>query len=178
MDVLPRNLMPKTCFIVAGPNGAGKTTFAESYLPNEAGCFNFINADLIAAGISPLRPELAGLEAGRILLRKMDEFVAHDATFGFETTLSGTAYARRLRAMKEESYRIVLFYLKLPSADLAVARVHERVAEGGHHVPEKDIRRRFFKSWKNFEELYRPLADKWIVFDNSGEKPAILDESQ
>jgi len=169
--------MPKTCFIVAGPNGAGKTTFAESYLPNEAGCFNFINADLIAAGISPLRPELAGLEAGRILLRKMDEFVDREATFGFETTLSGTAYAGRLRAMKEKSYRIVLFYLKLPSADLAVARVHERVAEGGHHVPEKDIRRRFSRSWKNFEELYRPLADKWIVFDNSGEQPAILNES-
>jgi len=169
--------MSKTCFVVAGPNGAGKTTFAESYLPNEAGCFNFINADLIAAGISPLRPELAGLEAGRILLRKMDEFVEGSATFGFESTLSGTAYASRLRVMKDGGYRIVLFYLRLPSADLAVARVLERVAEGGHRVPEADIRRRFARSWRNFEELYRLLADKWIVFDNSGEHPIILEES-
>ena len=82
--------MAKTCFNVAGPNGAGKKTFAETYLPNDAGCFNFINADLIAAGISPLRPEDAGMDAGRILLRKMDDFISEEATFGFESTLSGT----------------------------------------------------------------------------------------
>jgi predicted ABC-type ATPase len=177
-NVLPENVMKKTCFIVAGPNGAGKTTFAESYLPREAGCFHFINADLIAAGISPLRPMLARVEAGKILLRKMDEFIDGKVTFGFETTLSGTAYARRLRKMKGKGYRIVLFYLRLPSADLAVARVHERVAEGGHDVPETDIRRRFERSWRNFQGLYRGLADQWIVFDNSGEEPIILEESQ
>lgn len=169
--------MPKTCFIVAGPNGAGKTTFAESYLPNDAGCFNFINADLIAAGISPFRPEFAGLEAGRILLHKMEEFVEEGASFGFETTLSGSGYVRRIQNMKDQGYRIVLFYLKLTSPDLAVERVRGRVVEGGHNIPEDDIRRRFTKSWKNFEERYRSLADKWIVFDNSGEHPKILDES-
>ena len=169
--------MAKTCFIVAGPNGAGKTTFAETYLPNDAQCFNFINADLIAAGISPLRPEDAGIEAGRILLRKMNEFVAEGATFGFESTLSGTGYANRIREMKEDGYRIVIFYLKIPSPELSVARVQERVIEGGHNVPEKDIRRRFDKSWSNFCELYKPLADKWVIFDNSGSTPSVLDQS-
>jgi predicted ABC-type ATPase len=169
--------MAKTCFIVAGPNGAGKSTFAQTYLPVDAGCFNFINADLIAAGIAPLRPEEAGLEAGRILLRKMDDFTAQEATFGFESTLSGAGYANRIRDMKSAGYRIVIFYLKIPSPELAVARVRGRVKEGGHNVPEADIRRRFDKSWTNFRNLYRPLADQWIVFDNSGVRPAILEQS-
>ncbi|HUF62285.1 MAG TPA: zeta toxin family protein [Verrucomicrobiales bacterium] len=169
--------MAKTCFIVAGPNGAGKTTFAEAYLPKEAKCFNFINADLIAAGISPLRPEGAFLEAGRIFLRKMDVFVTEGATFGFESTLSGMGYLDRIRRMRANGYRIVIFYVKLPSPDLAVARVLGRVKEGGHNVPEEDIQRRFARSWSNFRDIYRPLADKWIVFDNSGEEPIILDKS-
>ncbi|MGV7229623.1 MAG: zeta toxin family protein [Nitrospirales bacterium] len=169
--------MAKTCYIVAGPNGAGKTTFATSYLPNEAQCFNFINADLIASGISPFRPEDAALEAGRILLEKMEDFIAEAASFGFESTLSGKAYANRISQMKEAGYRIVIFYLKIPSPDLAIARVRERVREGGHDVPKNDILRRFEKSWINFCELYRPLADKWIVFDNSGEDTIILELS-
>lgn len=169
--------MNKTCFIVAGPNGAGKTTFAESYLPEEAECYNFINADMIAKGISPLRPETAGIEAGKILLRKMEEFVEEGASFGFESTLSGTAYARRLEGMKEKGYRIVLFYLRLPSPELALERVRIRVLEGGHDIPEVDLRRRYAKSWKNFVDIYQELADKWIVFDNSGKTPILLEES-
>lgn len=167
----------KICYIVAGPNGAGKTTFARTFLPNEAECFNFINADLIAAGISPLRPETAGIEAGRILLRKMVHFIDEGATFGFETTLSGKGYARRIQKMKEQGYSVILFYLKIPSADFAVARVRNRFLEGGHHVPEKDVRRRFVTSWQNFESVYRGLADKWFLIDYSGEQPEILDES-
>jgi len=169
--------MEKTCYIVAGPNGAGKTTFAAVYLPKEAECFHFINADLIAAGISPLRPEDAGLEAGRILLAKMDRFISEGVSFGFESTLSGTAYARRVCEMKKVGYRIVIFYLKIASPILAVARVKERVKEGGHNVPEKDVFRRFDKSWSNFCEIYRPLADKWIVFENSIGNPIILEQS-
>ena len=169
--------MGKTCYIVAGPNGAGKTTFAHSYLPNEASCYNFINADLIAAGIAPLRPEQAGLEAGKLLLRKMDEFVEHGTTFGFETTLSGTAYISRIRKIKKRGYRIVLFYLKLPSAVLAVARVAGRVLEGGHNIPENDIRRRFTRSWENYQQLYLPLVDEWITFDNQKGKPIIIEQS-
>lgn len=169
--------MAKTCFIVAGPNGAGKSTFAQSYLPNEVECFNFINADLIAAGISPLRPAMAALEAGRFLLRKMDQFISEGSTFGFETTLSGTGYVSRIQRMKNSGYRIVLFYLKVPSFDFAVARVRNRVIEGGHDVPEADIRRRCTRSWINFQGIYRELADKWIVFDNSGEEAIVLEES-
>ena len=170
--------MAKICYIVAGPNGAGKSTFAQSYLTEEVRCYNFINADLIAAGISPLQPETAGLEAGRILFRMMDDFVARGEGFSLESTLSGSTYAKRIKSMKEEGYRIVIFYLKLPSPDLAVARVGERVQEGGHNVPEQDIRRRFKRSWANFTEVYRPLADKWIVFDNSGIEPKIIEESK
>lgn len=169
--------MEKVCYIVAGPNGAGKTTFAAVYLPKEARCFNFINADLIAAGISPLRPEDAGLEAGRILLAKMDSFISEGVSFGFESTLSGTAYAKRVSAMKSAGYRIVIFYLKIASSVLAVARVKERVKEGGHNVPEKDVLRRFDKSWTNFCEIYRPLADKWIVFENSSGNPVVIEQS-
>jgi predicted ABC-type ATPase len=169
--------MQKTCYIVAGPNGAGKTTFAAVYLPKEVKCFNFINTDLIAAGISPLRPEDAGLEAERILLAKMNNFIAEGVSFGFESTLSVTAYARRVRVMKKVGYRIVIFYLKIASPKLAVARVKETVKEGGHHLPEKDVLRRFDKSWSNFSEIYRPLADKWIIFENSNGNPIILKQS-
>jgi len=169
--------MRKTCFIVAGPNGAGKTTFAESYLPAEAGCYNFINADLIAQGVSPLRPESAGIEAGRILFRKMGEFVEKEESFGFESTLSGQGYVSRIRHMKVKGYRIVIFYLRLASPELAMSRVTARVAEGGHKVRDDDLVRRFGRSWTNFTEIYRPLSDEWIVFDNSGFEPIVLERS-
>lgn len=108
----------------------------------------------------------------------MDGFVASGETFSFESTLSGTGYAGRIERMKTAGYRIVIFYLKLSSPDLAVARVGGRVLEGGHNVPEDDIRRRFKRSWTNFTGIYRHLADKWIVFDNSGLEPRIVEESQ
>lgn len=114
---------------------------------------------------------------GRILLRKMEEFIAEGASFGFETTLSGRAYVNRIRTMRKHGYRIVLFYLKLPSAEMAIERVRARVVEGGHRVPEEDIVRRFSRSWINFSNLYRSLADKWIVFDNSFVNPTIVEQS-
>ena len=169
--------MDKTCFIVAGPNGAGKSTFAEVFL-SEAGCLNFINVDLIAKGIAPLKPERVGIEAGQIFLSKMDEFAAKGETFGFESTLSGLGYARRIGNLKNIGYRVVIFYLKLPSVEMAIERVGRRVLEGGHDVPEGDLRRRFSRSWTNFEAIYRPLADDWIVFDNSGQEPIIVEESK
>lgn len=168
----------KTLFIVAGPNGAGKTTFAEFYLPNEVKCFDFINADLIAKGISPLRPESAGIEAGRILFRRMENLSTRGLTFAFESTLSGHGHLERIRRLRAKGYRVVIYYLKLPSPELAIERVKNRVREGGHDIPEKDLRRRFDRSWQNFIRLYRPLADKWIVFDNSGDAPIVLEESE
>lgn len=107
--------MKKTCFIVAGPNGAGKSTFAESFLPNEASCFYFVNADMIAKGISPLRPENAGVEAGKILFRKIEEYSNREITFAFESTLSGTGHLRRIESLKKKGYRIVIYYLQLVS---------------------------------------------------------------
>lgn len=166
----------KTCYIVAGPNGAGKTTFARTYLPVEADCLNFMNADLIAAGISPLKPESAAIEAGKIFLKRIDSMAKSGATFAFETTLSGRNYIDRIKKWKSKGYRIVLFYLKLPSVDLAIERVKNRVKEGGHDVPEVDIRRRFTKSWGNFINHYQKLADRWAVFDNSQEEPILIEE--
>ena len=170
--------MTKTCFIVAGPNGAGKTTFAETYLPKEVGCFNFVNADHIAKGLSPLKPESSSIEAGRILFRKIDQFRKTSLTFSFETTLSGTGHVGRIKKLKEDGFRIVIYYLKLSSPELAIARVRNRVLEGGHNIPEVDIRRRFERSWDNFTSLYRDLADDWIVFDNSEDLTRIIEESQ
>lgn len=169
--------MKKTCFIVAGPNGAGKSSFAEWFLPNEAKCFYFVNADMIAKGISPLRPENARVEAGKILFRKIEEYSNKGVTFAFESTLSGTGYLKRIGKLKEKGYRIVIYYLQLISEDLAVERVKCRVKEGGHAIPEPDIRRRFNRSRQNFSTLYQGLADEWIVFDNSGDEPIILKRS-
>lgn len=167
--------MNPTCFIVAGPNGAGKSTFAEAFLPRETGCLLFVNSDMIARGISPFSPEHAGMEAGRIFFQKIDEYASRRVTFAFESTLSGTAHARRIERFRSNGYQIVIYYLTLSSVELAVERVQNRVREGGHPVPEEDIRRRFTRSWHNFCELYKPLADEWIVFDNS-EKDAIITE--
>lgn len=169
--------MKKTCFIVAGPNGAGKSTFAESFLPNEANCFYFVNADMIAKGISPLRAENARVEAGRILFRKIEEYANKGITFAFESTLSGTGHLKRIEALKKKGYRIVIYYLQLVSEELAIERIKCRVKEGGHNIPDDDVRRRFKRSWRNFTKLYRNLADEWIVFDNSGDDPIVLERS-
>lgn len=167
--------MPKTCYIVAGPNGAGKTTFAESFLAEELDCPHFINADLIAKGLSPLRPELARVEAGKTVFRKIDEFSRAGLSFCFESTLSGKGYVGRLKGLKSVGYRVVIYFLKLRSEELAVERVRNRVVEGGHDVPAVDIQRRFLRGWSNFLDHYQGLADEWFVIDNSGESPIVID---
>ena len=169
--------MKKTCFIIAGANGAGKSTFAEAFLPHEVNCFYFVNADMIAKGISPFRPKNSRLEAGKILFRKIEEYSNNGITFAFESTLSGTGHLRRIESLKKKGYRIIIYYIRLVSDELAVERVKCRVKEGGHNVPEIDIRRRFTRSWQNFTKLYRNLADEWIVFDNSGDEPIMLERS-
>jgi predicted ABC-type ATPase len=133
------------CYIIAGPNGAGKTTFAETFLPNDVNCLQFLNADLIAQGLSPFKPESMAIEAGRLLLRRIDELVSKQEDFAFETTLSGLSYVRRIQEWKSAGYSVVLYFLKLPSEELAIERVRLRVAEGGHNVPDKIIRRRYHK---------------------------------
>jgi predicted ABC-type ATPase len=163
--------------LIAGPNGAGKTTFARRYLPENAGVIHFVNADLIASGLSPLKPELAAIAAARTVLREIDRLAAERADFAFETTFSGLTYVRRLRAWKQAGYRIEMVYLRLRSIQLAVQRIAVRVRQGGHHVPRVDVVRRFSRGWVNFQRIYRPLADSWAVYDNSGRAPRLLEKS-
>ena len=165
-------------FVIAGPNGAGKTTFATEFLPNEAGCPIFVNADLIAAGLSPFRPGRVAVAAGRLVLRQIDAHARHGRSFAFETTLSGRGHARRIVRWREEGYRVKLFFLRLATPEAAIARVAQRVSEGGHDVPETVIRRRFHGGWRNFEEIYRDLVDAWAVYDNSGGAPILIGEGE
>lgn len=164
------------CIIIAGPNGAGKTTFAREFLPREAGIVHFVNADLIAAGLSPLKPELAALAGGRLLLSELDRLAAARADFAFESTLSGLTYAKRMREWKVAGYRIEIVFLRLASVRLALRRIADRVRQGGHTVPAADVRRRFHRGWKNFETAYRALADAWAVYDNSAEEFRLVEE--
>jgi len=161
--------------IIAGPNGAGKTTFAREFLPNEANCPEFINADLIAAGLSPFKPEAAAARAGRLMLAEMDERVRQRRSFAFETTLSGQTYARRISKWLLLGYHVKLIFLSLPSVEMAVARVAARVSQGGHNVPEEVIRRRFKAGLRNFDMVYKALVDAWTLYDNSGSVPKLLD---
>jgi predicted ABC-type ATPase len=165
---------PPLCLIIAGPNGAGKTTFACEFLPREGGIIHFINADLIASGLSPLRPALATLSAGRLFLAELDRFSAAYSDFAFETTLSGLTYVDRIKTWKNRGYRIELVYLQLESPEIALKRIAARVREGGHDVPAADVRRRFVRSWHNFEKVYRPLCDAWWLYDASHRHPLLL----
>jgi predicted ABC-type ATPase len=161
--------------IIAGPNGAGKTTFAREFLPREAGCPMFVNADLIAAGLSPFAPGTADIRAGRLMLEEITSHVRRRESFAFETTLSGRRYIRRISEWKRLGYRIKLIFLYLPDVEVAIERVRTRVKQGGHNIPEDVIRRRYNAGWRNFQGFYRDLADAWVVFDNAGEKPVLID---
>lgn len=165
----------KKIVIIAGPNGAGKTTFAQEFLPNEAGCPIFINADLIAAGLSPFQPDIAAVKAGRLMLEEIKEYFRHGESFAFETTLAGRSYARMIPRWQAEGYHVKLFFLTLPSAEMANARVVERVRQGGHNVPEQVIRRRFVSGRNNFDLLYREKVDSWVLYDNAGDEPQLID---
>jgi predicted ABC-type ATPase len=164
------------CIIIAGPNGAGKTTFAREFLPKDAAIVHFVNADLIASGLSPLRPELANLAAARLFLQELDRLAKLRASFAFESTLSGLTYVNRLKRWKSVGYRIEIVYLRLRSKNLALRRIASRVKQGGHQVPRVDAIRRFDRSWLNFQSIYRLLADEWTVYDNSHDKPRVLEQ--
>ena len=168
----------KRIIIIAGPNGAGKTTFARSFLPKEAQCPRFINADLIAAGLSPFQPEAAAIRAGRLMLEEINDAVAQGETFAFETTLAGVGYLRRIRHWRRLGYHVSLFYLRLPNVETAIARVAMRVRQGGHDIPEDVIRRRFDAGVRNLEQRYKAAVDAWAVYDNEGESPKLLEWSE
>ncbi len=170
--------MSKKIVIIAGPNGAGKTTFAREFLTGEAHCPIFINADLIAAGLSPFAPELAAIKAGRLMLESVHEHIKKGDSFAIETTLSGLGYARDIPEWRKLGYHVKLMFLQLPNAATAIARVAERVKQGGHNIPEAIIRRRFESGLKNFEKMYQPLVDVWLQFDNAGDIPKLTNWSE
>lgn len=162
--------------IIAGPNGAGKTTFAREFLPFEAGLPVFVNADLIAAGLSPFDPDAAAIRAGRMMLSEIDRHAAAGRSFAFETTLAGHTYLHRIRKWREAGVRVELIFLSLPSAGDAIARVAIRVRQGGHSVPPDVIRRRFDVGIRNFLQVYRHQVDYWQLLDNGGVEPRLLEE--
>lgn len=168
----------KKIVIIAGPNGAGKTTFAREFLPFEAGCPIFINADLIAAGLSPFQPEAAAFRAGRLMLEEIAIHIAANKSFAFETTLSGLTYARMIPQWRAANYIVKLLFLSLVNPEEAIARVAMRVRQGGHSVPPEIIRRRFAAGLRNFHDVYRQRVDYWQWFDNSGSMPRLLEEGE
>ena len=169
--------MNKKCYIIAGSNGAGKTTFAMDLLPEEAECKHYINADLIAKGLSPFEPEIAALQAGKLMLAEIDKCVSANVSFAFETTLSGQGYARKIKEWQSSGYEVILYYFSLPSVEMAIERVKYRVSQGGHNIPIKDIDRRYQRSKENFDQIYSKIVDVWVVFDTSGVEPQLLRSS-
>lgn len=163
-----------TVYVIAGPNGAGKTTFARRFFPASVDCRHFLNADLIAAGLSPFAPETQNVLAGRILLTRIRELAQEHENFSFETTLAGRSYVRTMRELRVQGYHVVLFYLWLPNVNLAIDRVASRVRRGGHGIPEADIRRRFTKGVRNLFELYHPLLHEFWLLDASVLPPATI----
>lgn len=159
--------------IIAGPNGAGKTTFAKSFLPQEAHVLRFINADLIAAGLSPFAPEQMAVKAGRLMLQEVKEAVTKRESFAIETTLSGSAYLKHIREWQSLGYEVSLFFLQLSSVDLAIRRVAQRVKQGGHHIPEAVIRRRYQAGLDNFP-IYAKLVNDWTLFNNDDGIPKLI----
>ena len=165
----------KRTVIIAGPNGAGKTTFAREFLPTDADCPNFVNADLIAAGLSPFAPDLVAFKAGRLMLETIADYAKRGESFSFETTLSGLTYAQMIPAWQADGFMVTLIFLSLPNVEMALERVATRVIQGGHNVPEDVIRRRFAHGRKNFER-YKVLVDSWQLYDNSGVPPILQEE--
>jgi predicted ABC-type ATPase len=168
--------MPKKqgIIIIAGPNGAGKTTFAREYLMKEAHCPDFVNVDLIAAGLSPFDPDRAAIQAGRIMLAEIQRRVRKRESFAFETTLSGHGYARMIQSWRTDGYRVRLIFLSLPDAEMAISRVATRVKQGGPNVSNTVVRRRFEAGLRNFREVYMHLVDKWEWYDSSGNTPQLI----
>jgi predicted ABC-type ATPase len=160
-------------YVIGGANGSGKTTSALTILPT-LGVLEFVNADAIAAGLSPLNPESMALQAGRLMLRRLETLANADSDFAFESTLAARSFVPFLQRCKSRGYTIILLYFWLQSPDLAIQRVAQRVASGGHSIPEEVIRRRYERGRRNLVELYLPLCDRWIVYDNSEDSPTVV----
>jgi predicted ABC-type ATPase len=163
-----------TLFIIAGPNGVGKTTFADRYLPDEAKQLEFVNADLIARGLSPYDPEAAAMEAGRIALTRIRELIASRTGFTWETTMSGKTAVVWLRQAREAGYVLKAYFLWVRNSETTILRIRQRVVEGGHAISEDVSWRRFFKTIQNFFTIYRPLMTSWKLYENELLGPRLL----
>jgi predicted ABC-type ATPase len=165
-----------TVYVIAGPNGTGKTTFATQFLPKIADCRNFINADLIAKGLSPFNVDAAAMQAGRLFLENIREQVRRGEDFGFETTLSGIGYVKLFEELRQKGYALNLYYLWIPGLTLALKRIADRVRLGGHNVPAEVVQRRFAKGLNNLFKIYMDLVDYCAIFDNSSSAPRMVFE--
>jgi predicted ABC-type ATPase len=163
-----------TLYIIAGPNGVGKTTFANRYLPDEAKQLEFVNVDLIAKGLSPFDPDSLSIEAGKIALRRIRELIASKTGFTWETTMSGRTAVGWLREARNAGYILKAYFLWVRHPETTIRRIHQRVTEGGHNIPEETSRRRFFKTIQNFFEIYRPIMHSWKLFQNEFPGPRLV----
>jgi len=161
-------------YIIAGCNGAGKTTASYTVLPELLNCNEFVNADNIAAGLSPFNPESVALEAGRIMLQRIDELLNKDVDFAFETTLSTRSYVSLVKKAQQKGYEVTLLFFWLSSPQMAMERVARRVSKGGHNIPGDVIERRYYRGMRNLIYLYIPLCDKWFVINNMNTGPQVV----
>ena len=153
-------------YIIAGPNGAGKTTASYTLLPEMLGCVNFVNADEIARGLSPFAPDIVDVQAARIMLERVDELLAQKADFGLETTLATRSYVKLIKRAHDLGYKVHLLFFYLETPEQAIQRVAQRVSNGGHGIPEDVIRRRFKRGIDNLINLYLPIYDSALIFNN------------
>lgn len=170
-NFLPYTFFMKHIVIIAGPNGAGKTTFARQFIPATLRVTRFVNADLIAYGLSPFAPEREAVQAGKLMLHQMEKLARLGESFCCETTLSGRSYARMIPAWQAKGFMVRLIFLALENVEIAIARVAKRVIQGGHSIPEDVIRRRFTAGLANFHNIYKNIVDSWHLYDTSGQYP-------
>ncbi|MDH5694315.1 MAG: zeta toxin family protein [Gammaproteobacteria bacterium] len=166
----------KKLYVIAGCNGAGKTTASYTILPEILDCREFVNADEIARGISPFQPEKVGIEAGKMMLKRIKNLLEAGESFAFETTLSTKSYVTFIEKAKQLGYQVTCLFFLLDSEELAISRVATRVKEGGHHIPEEVIRRRYKSGLKNFFNLFLHRVDNWLFVNNSGDSYEIIAE--
>jgi predicted ABC-type ATPase len=166
----------KNLYIIPGCNGASKTTASFTILPELLNCKEFVNADEIAKGLSPFQPEKVSFEAGRIMLKRINELLITDETFAFETTLATKSYKNKNKEAQDKKYNVTLLFFWLQNVDLAIERVKTRVVEGGHNIPKDVIKRRYSNGIKNLFEIYVSIVDEVMIFDNSGIKPELIAE--
>lgn len=153
-------------YIIGGPNGAGKTTAAMTVLPEILDCFEFVNADAIAAGLSPFKPESVAFEAGRLMLERIELLLSQHIDFAIETTLATKSYVSLVKKAQSFGYEVTLLFLWLPSAEMAVERVKKRVLTGGHDIPEEIVRRRYGRGLRNLIKDFMPICNHWHIYEN------------